>query len=91
MGTSGVAEARRRKHQNLSITVSCFYYCCSGSSGPTFVAAADLELRVGRLRLAAGVEDWLGLLRRRREGVISALFSLEAGDSYMANVIGSLV
>jgi hypothetical protein len=81
-----VAEARRRKHQNLSITVSCFYCCCSGSSGTTLVAATNLELRVVRQRLAAGVEDWLGLLRRGREGVVSALISLEAGDSYMANV-----
>jgi hypothetical protein len=84
VGTSGVAEARRRKHQNLSTSVPCFY-CCSGSSGPIFLAAADLKLRVVRLRLAAGAEDWLGLLRRR-EGVVSALFSLEAGDSYMVIV-----
>jgi hypothetical protein len=86
-----VAETRRRKHQNLSITVSCFYCCCSGSSGPIFVAAADLELRVVRLRLAAGVEDWLGLLRWRRVGVVSALFSLEAVESYMAKVIVSFM
>ncbi len=91
---SGLAKgwgSRRRKHQNLSITLSCFYCCCSGSSGPIFVAAADLELRVVRLQLAAGVEHWLGLLRRRRESVVSALFSLEAGDSYMANVFGSFI
>ena len=81
-GTSGVAEAQRRKHQNLSTSVSCFYCWCSGSSGTVFLAAADLELRVVRLRLAAGAEDWLGLLRRR-EGVVSALLSLEAGDSYI--------
>ncbi len=33
--------------------------------------------------------DWLGLLRRRRFGVVSALFSMEAGESYMAIVIVS--
>ena len=81
-----MAKARRRKHQNLSITVSCFYCCCSGSSGPTLVAAADLELRVVRQRLAAGVEDWLGLLRRR-EGVVSEFFSLKDGLSYMFKVV----
>ncbi len=86
-----MAETRRRKHQNLSITVSCFYCCCSGSTGPIFVAAADLELRVVRLWLATGVEDWLGLLRRRRVGVVSALFSLEAVESYMGNVIGKFI
>ncbi len=74
-----MAEARRRKHHNLSTSVSYFYCCCS---------AADLELRVVLLRLAAGVEDWLGLLRRR-EGAVSAFFSLEAGDSNMAIVIVS--
>ncbi len=42
-----------------------------------------------RLCVVARAVDWLGLLRWRRVGVVSALFSVEARESYMAIVIVS--